>query len=89
MFVTAWVLMLLINLQSNGVMDIKSAIGKTGEVYLTIPPNKTAVGKVQIIVNNSYKTLDALTEDDDEIKTGAIIEVVDVVGDTLIVARKR
>lgn len=89
MFVTAWALMLLIKLQSNGVMDIKTAIGKTGEVYLTIPPNKTAIGKVQIIVNNSYKTLDALTEDDEEIKTGALIEVVEVVGDTLIVERKR
>lgn len=87
MFVTAWVIMLLYNLQQDGTMNFNSAIGKTGEVYLTIPAKMTGAGKIQIIINSSYKTLDAMTNDEEEIKTLAHVQVIDVEGETLIVTK--
>lgn len=89
MLFTAWLFFTLIKLQESGTMKLTNAIGKQGEVYLTIPSKKQGEGKVQIIVQGSYKTLDAMTEDVEEIKTGTSIEVVEIVNGVLIVKRKR
>lgn len=89
MLFTAWLFFTLIKLQESGTMKLSNAIGQQGEVYLTIPPKKQGEGKVQLIVQGSYKTLDAMTEDVEEIKTGAFIEVVEIVNGVLIVKRKR
>ena len=89
MLFTAWLFFTLIKLQESGTMKLSNAIGKKGEVYITIPAKKQGEGKVQLIVQGSYKTLDAMTEDVEEIKTGTFIEVVEIVNGILIVKRKR
>ena len=89
MLLTAWVFMLFIKLQASGTMDIKNAIGTVGEVYLTIPPQKQNLGKVQIIIQGGLRTMDAVTEEPEAIKTGSKIEVIDVESSTLIVKSKR
>lgn len=89
MMFTAWLFFMLLKLQESGTMKIENAIGKQGEVYLTIPAKKGGVGKIQIIIQGSYRTLDALTEDTEDIKTGTFVEVIEVINDTLVVKRKR
>lgn len=89
MFFTAWMLYLLLKLQESGTMKLSNAIGTKGEVYLTIPPKKQGEGKVQLIIQGGLKTLDAMTEDSEEIKTGTTIEVIEIINDILIVKRKR
>jgi membrane protein implicated in regulation of membrane protease activity len=89
MLFTAWLFFMMMKLQSSGTLDVKNAIGQTGEVYLTIPAKKKGTGQVQLIIQGSYRTLDAVTEEPDDIKTGAFIEVVDVINDTLVVRKKR
>ncbi len=89
MLFTAWVFFMLLKLQQSGTLKMKNAIGKEAEVYLTIPAKKNGNGKVQIILQNGYKTLDAMTEDTEDIKTGSFVEVIDVINDILIVKRKR
>jgi hypothetical protein len=56
---------------------INSAIGHTGTVYLRIPAAKSGVGKIQINVSG-LKTLDAVTNHTEDIKSGSLIKVVDV-----------
>jgi membrane protein implicated in regulation of membrane protease activity len=89
MMFTAWLFFMMMKLQSSGTMDIKNAIGQTGEVYLTIPAKKNGSGQVQMIIQGTYRTMDAVTEETEDIKTGNFIEVVDIINDTLIVRRKR
>ncbi len=89
MFFTAWLLFMLLKLQESGTMKMSNAIGKQAEVYLTIPSKKQGEGKVQLIIQGGYKTLDAITEDIEDIKTGTFVEVVEVQNDTLVVKRKR
>ncbi len=89
MIFTAWMLYLLLKLQESGTLKISNAVGLTGEVYLTIPPKKQGEGKVQLIIQGGLKTLDAMTEDTEEIKTGNTIEVIEIINDILIVKRKR
>ncbi|MDL2262759.1 serine protease [Bacteroidales bacterium OttesenSCG-928-I21] len=72
-------------LVENGTMKMDSAIGKTGQVYLRIPANKTGTGKVQVNING-IKTLDAMTDNNEEIKTGSMVKITDIhSGNILIV----
>jgi len=89
MLFTAWIFFMLLKLQSSGTLNINNALGKEAEVYLTIPAKKNGNGKVQIIIQNGYKTLDAVTEDTEDIHTGSFVEVIDVLNDILVVRRKR
>ena len=89
MFITVWVFFLMLKLQQSGTMVMEKAIGKTGEVYLTIPAKKAGNGKIEILMQEALKTLDAITEDPEDIKTGSFVEVIDVVNDILVVKRKR
>jgi membrane-bound ClpP family serine protease len=89
MLFTAWLFFMMMKLQSSGTLDVKNAIGQNGEVYLTIPAKKKGSGQVQLIIQGTYRTLDAVTEELEEIKTGTFIEVVDVINDTLVVRKKR
>ncbi len=73
------------SLQSSGTMDLNNAIGQEGTVYLTIRPGD--IGKVQVNVQNSLSVLNAITEDDEEIKTGADVRVVKIKADKLVVEK--
>lgn len=72
----------------SGTLDMNNAIGRTGDVYLTIPAKKSGMGKVQINVQGQLRTLNAMTDDLEDIKTGAVIEVDDVVNDNILVVHK-
>ncbi len=73
-------------LTESGTLDVKNAIGGIGEVYLTIPPRRTGFGKVQIRVQGALRELDAVCDEDEEITTGTLITVQDVVsGEILLV----
>ena len=70
-------------LQDDGTVDIRSAVGQTGTVYVSIPGNKTGTGKVQIDLQNRTTEYQAVTFAD-PLTTGSKVVVVDVVGpDTL------
>ena len=73
------------SLQSSGTMDLKNAIGQEGTVYLTIRPGD--IGKVQVNVQNTQSVLNAITEGDEEIKTGADVRIVKIKADKLVVEK--
>lgn len=77
----------LSKMQQSGNIDVyRSAVGCSGKVYLTIPGERKGVGKVQININNSIREYDALTDSEDDLKTGASIKVTEVIdASTLIV----
>jgi hypothetical protein len=68
----------------DGTMKIQKAIGQTGEVYLTIQSKRKSIGKVQIKVMGSLRTLDAMTDDTSDIATGHVVTVSDVVNDSIL-----
>ncbi len=74
----------------SGTLEMKNAIGHSGDVYLPIPAKKNGMGKVQIKVQGALRTLNAMTEDNEIIKTGTLVEVTDIIGEnTLLVKRMR
>lgn len=65
-----------------GNMNIFDAIGKQGSVYIPIPSRNEGLGKVQIIVGESLRTLDAISKSG-PIKTGQQVKVVGVINEML------
>jgi hypothetical protein len=73
----------------DGTMKIQQAIGQLGEVYLTIPSKRSGLGKIQVKVTGSLRTLDAMTDDDVSIQTGQFIKVIQVVNDNILLVTQK
>ncbi len=84
------VIYFLTKLSHSGTMNLKNAIGKKGDVILRIPPKKEGSGQVQILVQGSLRTLQAVTEETEEIRSGTSIRVIDILNnDVLLVVPER
>ena len=86
MTIMASIVFFMGKLTDNGTLKMSNAVGKVGNVYLTIPPERTGLGKVQIKVQG-FRTLDAMTDSKKEIKTGAVIEVTEVISDEILLVK--
>ena len=75
-------------LTSSGNLDIRNAKGVTGEVYLTIQANRGNIGKVSILVQGSFRELDAITDDEQDLKNGMVINVKEVINGNLLLVSK-
>lgn len=89
MFMMASLFYLMSRLAESGTFKMKNAIGKLGEVYLVIPAKRGGMGKVQLTVQGSLRTLDAITDDLEKIPTSSIIEVLDVIDDQILLVKKQ
>ncbi len=68
----------------SGTLKMKNAVGQVGEVYLTLQAKRGSIGKVQIKVQGSVRTLDALTDDEEDIATGKVITVSNIINDNIL-----
>ena len=85
MYATGKLFELFVNLQQDGTMELSEAIGAKGQVYLRIGDD--GVGQVTVEVNEAQRTFNAKSEDGTGIATGDFIEVVDTIGEVLVVKR--
>jgi magnesium-transporting ATPase (P-type) len=67
----------LTKMAESGNMDIRNAIDKTGQVYLTIPAKKNGSGKVHINIQGTLRELDAITLGE-SIVSGQYVRVIDI-----------
>lgn len=74
-------------LAEDGSMKMEDAIGKTATVYLTIPAKRSAQGKVQLTLHG-FQTLDAVTDDAEELKNGNMVKVVDIINHEILLVTK-
>lgn len=70
-------------LEENNTFQLPMAIGKTGNVYLTIPANKSGSGIVQVSVLGAVRELNAVTIGE-RIESGSMIRVTAVESDNLV-----
>ncbi len=75
-------------LAESGTLKMKNAIGAIGEVYLPIGANRSKMGKVQIKVQGSLRELEALTDNDEELKTGTVVKVLEIISAELLLVEK-
>jgi len=75
------------SLQSSGTVRLGDLTGQSATVYTRIPENGN--GKVNVTVNNRMQELLAKSEDGLEIKTGELVEIMEMLdGGTVLVKRK-
>ncbi len=77
----------ILRLGEDNTFKISNAVGKTGNVYLTIPERKTGKGKVQVSVNGTTHELDAITENE-RIPSGNVIRIIAVEAGNLLIVEK-
>ncbi len=65
-------------LQGEGNLSIENAVGKTGKVYLPIPPKGQGQGKINLLLQDRLTELDAVHEGDTTLVTGESVIVLSV-----------
>ncbi len=75
-------------LSDSGNVDFRNALGRTGNVYIPIPAKGSGAGQVQVTVQDRLREISAVTDGDEELKTGTSIRVVKVLGNGTVVVRR-
>jgi hypothetical protein len=86
MVIMATMVYYLGKLTEQNVLNLNNAKGKVGTVYLRIPARRKGMGQVQINVQG-FQTLSAVTDEPEEIKTGAVVEVVDSINNEVLLVK--
>ena len=69
-----------LRLQYDGTLDLRNALGRTGTVYLTVPPGRSSPGKVTLTVQEQLTEFEALTDSPAPIPPGSPVRVTGLAG---------
>ncbi len=69
----------LLKLQHGGNFRIEDCVGLTCSVYLRIPAQRQASGKVQVSIHGSVLEIGAMTDADTQLPSGSKVRVVQVI----------
>lgn len=72
------------SLHSNGAINMDNALGKTGEVYITVPASMSGIGKVNVIIQQRLTEAEAVTKCNRPLKYGERVKVVAVSEDNTL-----
>lgn len=75
-------------LQSSGNLNPLNAVGKIGTVYLTVPPERSGRGKINIYIQERYAEYEAVTDSEEPLPTASEIKVVDHVGSNVLLVTR-
>lgn len=76
-----------LKLQEDNTFNINNTLGKTAQVYVPIPAQKTGSGKVQLSINGSFHELEAMTENLEKINSGENVRIVKLENEVLFVEK--
>jgi len=72
----------------SGTLKMTNAIGAVGEVYMEIKAKRGNMGKVQVQVQGTLRTLEAITDDDEDLNQGHIVTVSDIANNNILIVTK-
>jgi len=75
-------------LNHSGTLNFKNAIGNIGEVYLTIGAKRSSIGKVHVRIQGALRELEALTDSETTLISGAVIAVKDVTDNGILIVEQ-
>lgn len=76
-------------LKQSGTLQMKNALGVIAETYLFIPAKRAGFGKVHIKIQGSLHELQAITDDEEQIPTGKLVKVIDIVNDSVLLVSSK
>lgn len=71
-------------MQNDGTLNINNAVGKTADVYLTIPAQRKGNGKINVYVQERYAEIEAVTDSLEPVKTGAKVKIIGSLNDGIL-----
>ncbi|UTW64605.1 hypothetical protein KFE98_00280 [bacterium SCSIO 12741] len=88
MTVMASIFYFMSKLTDSGTLDMRNAVNGIGEVYLPIKKQRGGFGKVQINVQGGLRTLQAMTDDGEDLPMGTVVQVQDIINDQILLVTK-
>ena len=77
----------ILKLTEDNTFNIENLKGKTGEVYINIPPEKMGKGKILIALNGATHELDAMTLSHQMIPSSTMVQVTSIENKLLLVTK--
>lgn len=78
----------LMKLESNSAVGADACVGRTADVYLRIPANRSGKGKIQLSLNGAAREFDAVTDESKPIPSGAVVTVKEIVGKSVLLVMR-
>jgi hypothetical protein len=88
LFLIYWIARKLMQLQSDGTVDFKQAIGATGSVYIAIPARRGSGGQAQIVFSNRHEVIDVVCDEETSLPAGTTIRVKEYLAHNLFLVEK-
>lgn len=88
MAIMAAIFFFMSKLADHGNVDSAKAIGKTAEVYLTIPPTRSGHGKITLNVQGRFMEYSAVTNDQESIPTGSQVKILEITDNQIFIVTK-
>lgn len=87
-FLLAFALRQAMKLESEGNLDYRNAIGKKGTVYIKVPHNRTGTGHVNVTFQDRFMEVDAVTDENEDLRTGTPVEITGLEKETTVIVKK-
>lgn len=87
-FLLAYALRQAMKLESEGNLDYRNAVGKKGTVYIKVPHNRTGIGHVNVTFQERLMEVDAVTDENEDLKTGTAVEITGLEKETTVIVKK-
>lgn len=78
----------VMKLEMEGNLKYENAIGKLGEVYIRVPKNRSGKGKINMLLQERFVEMDAITSEEEDLKTGTRIIVTGVENESTVIVKK-
>lgn len=77
----------LLKLAEDNSFNSKEMLGKSAQVYLSIPSAKSGKGKIQVSIRGAFHEIDAVTENE-ALPSGAMVKIKDLIDSNLVLVEK-
>ncbi len=79
MFVVFYLMRFLYGLRESGNINYENAVGKIGSVYIPIPPDQSAPGEVEIMIQGRVRFVQAFNRSPQRLKSNTRVKVVELI----------
>jgi len=83
-----WLMQAIAAFETSGNERIGNAVGRKATVYVPIPASGAGAGKVQLSMQNRIVEFQAVTDEEERLRTGENVEVVAIAGSDVVRVRR-
>ncbi len=78
----------VMKLEMEGNLKYENALGKTGEVYIRVPASRNGKGKVNMLLQERFVEIDAITNEEADLKTGTRVIISGIENESTVIVKR-